>query len=337
MKKTITVIVPCYNEELVIEQTHSRLLALRKGSAYAWKILYVNDGSRDGTTRLLDSFGTASADVGAIHLARNFGHQSAVCAGLQAADSDYIAIIDADLQDPPEAIEPMVDALVGHGVEIVYGQRERRQGESLFKKATSVLFYRLLNALSDVKFPVDVGDFRVISRRAADCFNSLPEGSKYIRGLMSWTGLLAEPYLYVRDPRAAGETKYTLKKMLKLASDGILSFSTKPLKIMTSLGFFCVLVALGIGLWALIQKIIGAKVAVGWASLVMATVFLGGVQLLSLGVMGEYVGRIFEEVKKRPDYIIGRISGNAASGLPGEALPLKSKEPSRRARGNKNR
>lgn len=308
-KPTICVIIPCFNEESVIVRTHEKLLGLGGNSKYAWRLLYVDDGSRDGTARLLDSFCVGRSDVGVLHFARNFGHQAAVCAGLRHAEGDFLAIIDADLQDPPEAIEPMADEIASLGVEMVYGKREKRKGESLFKSWTSSIFYRVLNALSDVEFPVEVGDFRVISRKAADCFNSLPEGSKYIRGLMSWTGLSSAPYLYVREPRAAGETKYTLKKMIKLASDGILSFSTKPLKLMTSLGFFCVLVGLCLGLWALVQKLAGAKVALGWTSLIVITVFLGGVQLVSLGVMGEYIGRIFEEVKKRPDYVIGRAAG----------------------------
>jgi polyisoprenyl-phosphate glycosyltransferase len=335
MKKSICVVVPCYNEEAVIEQTHARLLSLGKGSGYVWKILYVNDGSADRTTELLDAFCTESDNVGAIHLARNFGHQAAVCAGLLHAKGDYAAIIDADLQDPPEAIEKMVGSLIDHGVDIVYGQREKRKSESFFKKSTSAVFYRLLNALSDVKFPVDVGDFRVISRKALDCFNSLPEGAKYIRGLMSWMGLPSEPYSYVREARAAGETKYTLKKMIKLASDGILSFSTKPLRLMTSLGLFCVLIGLALGLWALVQKIVGMKVAVGWTSLIIAIVFLGGVQLLSLGMMGAYIGRIFEEVKKRPDYIIRRFSDSMASDHAEGVNSPKAKKPVRSVQARK--
>jgi dolichol-phosphate mannosyltransferase len=299
----ISVIIPCYNEEQVIEATHKRVTKVMKDNAYKdYEIFYINDGSTDATLKILKKIAAADKKVKAISFSRNFGHQPAVSAGIQSVSGDVAIIIDADLQDPPELFPEMV-RLYLEGNDVVYGVRRERKGESFFKKITAKLFYRVINFLSDVPLPLDTGDFRLISRKVMDAFKSMKETHKYIRGLISWAGFKQTPVYYARDARFAGETKYPLSKMIQFATNGLLYFSKKPLKLAMTLGFLSILVGLGLSIYTVFAFILH-KTASGWASLIISVVFFGGVQLLTIGVLGEYIGSIFDEVKHRPEFII---------------------------------
>jgi dolichol-phosphate mannosyltransferase len=297
----LSVVVPMYYEQEVARECHRRLTAvLEKLDRY--EILYVNDGSRDNTLPILRELAQQDDHVRIISFSRNFGHQAAVTAGVAHVDGDALVIIDADLQDPPELIPKMV-ALWQEGYEIIYAKRMRRKGESAFKLWTAKYFYRFLNFMTDTAIPQDTGDFRLIDRKVADAFLALPERNRFIRGMIAWLGFNTIPLEYERDERFAGETKYPLKKMLKFAADGILSFSLKPLRIALGLGSAAVVVSLALILYALISYIFGSTVS-GWTALMIAVAFLGGVQLISIGVLGQYIGRIYEESKARPLYVV---------------------------------
>ncbi len=301
---TLTVIVPCYNEEQVLSITHERLLAMIDGAPWDGRILYIDDGSSDTTAIILDELKSDSR-VSVIHFSRNFGHQAAVSAGLHRCSGDMAAIIDADLQDPPELIPLMVEKLQDESADIVYGKRRSRVGEGWFKKQTSKLYYRLLNTLSDVPVPLDTGDFRVLNRAVIEAYRSLPERNKYIRGLFAWMGFVQVPYLYDRDARAAGETKYPLVKMLRLAADGLVSLSRKPLAVSLRIGLFTLLLSLALAVYVFISYFSNrVEVIPGWASTMLIIIFFSGVQLLTIGILGVYLGRLYDEVKGRPEYII---------------------------------
>ena len=301
----LSVITPCYNEALVVEETYRRLTEVMVRTGMDYELVFVNDGSRDNTYALLLQLAQQDKAVKMIHFSRNFGHQCAVTAGINHCHGDLAVIIDADLQDPPEVILDMLEIQKKEEADVVYGVRKKREGESWFKLFTAKCFYRMLNKLSDVQFPVDTGDFRLISRRIIDEFNRLHEKNKYIRGLISWMGYKQVPCYYERKERFAGETKYPLKKMLKFASTGLLSFSKKPLKLAVWLGMLSVLVALVYAIVILIMKILHPESFVtGWTSTIFMIIFFGGVQLLTIGVLGEYIGSLFDEAKDRPEYII---------------------------------
>lgn len=301
----LSVITPCYNEALVVEETYRRLTEVMVRTGMDYELVFVNDGSRDNTYALLMQLAQQDKAVKVIHFSRNFGHQCAVTAGINHCHGDLAVIIDADLQDPPEVILDMLEIQKKEQADVVYGVRKKREGESWFKLFTAKCFYRMLNKLSDVQFPVDTGDFRLISRRIIDEFNRLHEKNKYIRGLISWMGYKQVPCYYERKERFAGETKYPLKKMLKFASTGLLSFSKKPLKLAVWLGMLSVLVALVYAIVILIMKILHPESFVtGWTSTIFMIIFFGGVQLLTIGVLGEYIGSLFDEAKDRPEYII---------------------------------
>lgn len=301
----LSVITPCYNEELVVEETYRRLTEVMARTGIDYELVFVNDGSCDNTYALLKQLAQQDKAVKVIHFSRNFGHQCAVTAGINHCNGDLAVIIDADLQDPPEVILDMLEIQKKEEADVVYGVRKKREGESWFKLTTAKWFYRILNKLSDVQFPVDTGDFRLISRRIIDEFNRLHEKNKYIRGLISWMGYKQVPCYYERKERFAGETKYPLKKMLKFASTGLLSFSKKPLKLAVWLGMLSVLVALVYAIVILIMKILHPESFVtGWTSTIFMIIFFGGVQLLTIGVLGEYIGSLFDEAKDRPEYII---------------------------------
>lgn len=301
----LSVITPCYNEELVVEETYRRLTEVMARTGMDYELVFVNDGSRDNTYALLLQLAQQDKAVKVIHFSRNFGHQCAVTAGINHCNGDLAVIIDADLQDPPEVILDMLEIQKKEEADVVYGVRKKREGESWFKLFTAKCFYRVLNKLSDVQFPVDTGDFRLINRRIIDEFNCLHEKNKYIRGLISWMGYKQVPCYYERKERFAGETKYPLKKMLKFASTGLLSFSKKPLKLAVWLGVLSVLVALVYAIVILIMKILHPESFVtGWTSIIFMIIFFGGVQLLTIGVLGEYIGSLFDEAKNRPEYII---------------------------------
>lgn len=311
--KTLTIIIPCYNEEAVLSETNRRVLnVIDNLEGFDSNILYVNDGSKDKTGDLLRTFCEESPKVKAVMLSRNFGHQAALTAGLKECDADYIAVIDADLQDPPELIPEMLHLMITKDANVVFGVRKEREGEGWFKKFSAKWFYRFLNSMSDSPFPVDTGDFRIIDRKVLNTFNQLPEHNKYIRGLISWIGFKQLPFYYVRQERLAGETKYSMKNMINLADNALHYFSVKPLKIASSLGLLSVIIGLIMAIWTFGGKIFGyTHPESGWTSIIIIIIFFGGVQLLTIGLLGKYVGVIFDEVKRRPEYIIAEIVGDS--------------------------
>jgi len=301
----LSIILPCFNEEEVILQTFQRLAKVLKENHYHYEIIAVNDGSSDRTMELLRQISEKNRELKILDFSRNWGHQCAVTAGLNHCSGDLAVIIDADLQDPPEVIPQLIREYEKEDANVVYAVRAVRKGESIFKKLTASIFYQLINFLSDVKFPVNTGDFRLIDRKVIDSFNSMKERDKYIRGMISWMGFKQVPLYYQRDPRAAGETKYTFKKMMKLAMNGIFAFSRKPLRLAVSLGVFSIFIGLALAIWVMVKSLTGSPDLVpGWASTIITIIFFGGVQMVTIGILGEYIGGIFDEVKKRPEYII---------------------------------
>ena len=299
----ISVIVPCYNEEAVILETHRRLTAVLAGLPdLDYEIIYVNDGSRDRTAEILRDLQTADTHIRIVLLARNFGHQMAVTAGLEHAQGAAIVIIDADLQDPPEVIPEML-ARWREGYDVVYGVRTDRAGETRFKLFTAKLFYRLINGLSNIEMPLDVGDFRLIDRKVLAALNQMPERDRFLRGMVSWVGFRQSGVFYSRAARFAGETKYPLLKMVRFAADAVLSFSFTPLRLAIYMGFVALLAAFG-GIIYAVYKYYEDDVVRGWASTFVALLLMSGVQLITIGIIGEYIGRIYGEVKKRPLYLV---------------------------------
>lgn len=307
-EKLLSIVVPVYNEQEVIDETFRRLSEVFKNYFMKIEYIFINDGSKDNTYFKLGQIAENNPEVRIINFARNFGHQIAITAGMDYAKGDAVVIIDADLQDPPEVIKQMVEKWQ-EGYEVVYGKRLQREGETFFKKFTAKMFYRFLDSMTDVKLPVDVGDFRLIDRKVCDAMKCLPERSRYVRGLVSWVGFKQTSVEYKREKRFAGETKYPLKKMIKLAGDGIFSFSYKPLKLATFAGMVISALSFIYLIIVLIQKFVKNDIASGWASSMAVSLFFNGVMLIVLGIMGEYVGRIYEEVKARPLYIVGELIG----------------------------
>ena len=306
--KKISVVIPMYYEEEVAKQCYEKVSNVLKklGEKYDYEIIFVNDGSKDKTLEILEEIAKKDEKAKIISFSRNFGHQAAVTAGLKEVTGDAIIIIDADLQDPPELIPEMLE-LWEQGNEVIYGKRKTRKGESAFKLLTAKMFYKTLNALSDVEIPKDTGDFRLVDRKVVDVINSLPEHNKFLRGLFSWVGFKQKAYEYERQERYAGKTKYPLKKMLKLASDGIISFSSKPIKLVGALGILSIFISIIILIYALISYIFKLNdLSAGWTSIMVAITFFAGVQLLSLWVISEYIGRIYDEAKGRPQYIVDK-------------------------------
>lgn len=301
----VAVIVPCYNEEAVLRESYQRTKAALAHLSNPTEIIYINDGSRDRTRALLDEIAVADPSVKVIHFSRNFGHQPAVTAGIHHCDADWAIIIDADMQDPPELIPDILALREKEQANVVYCVRLSRDGESRFKLLTAKWFYRLFNSMSEVHFPLDTGDFRLIDRKVMNEFSRFSEHGKYIRGLISWIGFKQVPFYYERKARIAGETKYPLRKMLSFASNAMLYFSKKPLKLATGLGFLSVLVGIILAVWFTLGKIYGfSNAEVGWTSIMTSIIFFGGVQLLTVGVLGQYVGILFDEIKARPEYIV---------------------------------
>lgn len=303
--KKISVIVPMYYEEEVAKECYLRLKnVLEKIENYNYEIIFINDGSKDKTLEILKDIARENKNVKIISFSRNFGHQCAVTAGLRYVTGDAIVIIDADLQDPPELIPDMLK-LWEDGNDVIYGKRKSRKGESRFKLLSASMFYKTLNALSDVEIPKDTGDFRLVDKKVVDVINSLPEHNKFLRGLFSWVGFKQTPFEYERKERYAGKTKYPLKKMLKLAQDGIFSFSIKPLKIVGAMGILSVLISIILFVYAVLSYAFNwNNLTPGWTSLMVTITFLGGMILISLWMIGEYIGRIYDETKSRPEYII---------------------------------
>lgn len=296
-----------YNEEAVIPETYRRLTGVMEGFGEPYELLFINDGSRDRTGEILRELCKSDKRVKLIDFARNFGHQIAITAGMDYAAGECMVIIDGDLQDPPELIPDMIK-LWRQGYEVVYGKRLSREGETFFKKFTAKWFYRILRRMTDVDIPVDTGDFRLIDRKVSEALKQLPERNRYVRGLMSWVGYKQVAIEFQRSERFAGETKYPLKKMIKLAMDGIMSFSYKPLKIATYVGSIISFISFFYLIAVLLQRIFWPEsVQSGWASLIAVSLFFNGIILLILGIIGEYIGRIYDEAKGRPLYIISRL------------------------------
>lgn len=299
---TLSVVVPCYNEQESIHACHAKLTEVLSALKESYEIVYVDDGSRDKTAELLEQIHARDPRVVVVRLSRNFGHQPAVTAGLSASLGRAVVIIDADLQDPPELIPEMVK-LWRSGYKVVYGIRQTREGETPFKLWTAKAFYRLINSLSDVEIPVDTGDFRLIDRIVVDVFLQMPERHRLLRGMWSWIGFSQVGLPYERAPRFAGETKYPLRKMLGLALDGIVSFSVVPLRLVTALGFLSAggaFIGIVYTLWV---RLLTHSWVRGWAISFVGMLFMAGVQMLCLGILGEYIGRIYTESKQRPLFI----------------------------------
>lgn len=297
----LSVIVPLYNEEEIVEKTFSVLE--QELAEIDHELIFVNDGSTDRTREILESLLPQAPQNRLINFSRNFGHQAAFSAGLRHARGRAVVIIDGDLQDPPALIHDMLKKWE-EGYQVVYAQRKKRKGETFFKKASAHAFYKILHALTSIDIPMDTGDFRLMDRVVVDQLNALPERNRFLRGLVCWVGFKRIGILYDRKERTAGKSKYPLRKMLRLAMDGITSFSTTPLKISFLTGMLATIVAFGLFVWSVLEKFLNPVTTVpGWASLITAIVFFGGIQLMSIGILGEYIGRIYEEVKQRPLYI----------------------------------
>lgn len=305
--KKISVVIPMYYEEEVARECYKRTNnVLEELQNYEHEIIFVNDGSKDNTLNILEDIANEDKKVKVVSFSRNFGHQAAVTAGLKEVTGDAILIIDSDMQDPPELLPEML-TLWEQGNEVIYAKRKVRKGESHFKLFTAKMFYKVLNGLSDVEIPKDTGDFRLVDRKVVDIINSMPEHNKFLRGLFSWVGFKQIPFEYERKERFAGKTKYPLKKMLKLASDGIIGFSSKPLKLIGGLGIISIFISFIILIYALISYAFDLNdLTAGWTSLMVAITFFAGVQLVSLWMIGEYIARIYDETKKRPQYIVDK-------------------------------
>ena len=305
----LSIVVPCFNEDSCLEALHERLSAAARASmGEDYEIVLVNDGSRDGSWATMRRLAAGDPRLVAVNLSRNHGHQLALTAGLDLCRGDVVLIIDADLQDPPELLPEMLAKMREEQADVVYGVRRSRAGETAFKRATAHGFYRLLARATDAEIPVDAGDFRLMSRRAVDALMAMPEQARFIRGMVAWIGFKQVPIAYNRDQRFAGETKYPLRKMIRFALDAITGFSSAPLKLASHVGL-----ALSVSSVLLIGFIgyswWSGKSIQGWASLMLVVVVLGAVQMFVLALMGEYIGRLYNEAKRRPLYIVQDIAG----------------------------
>lgn len=304
----ISVIIPCYNEAPVVRETYRRLReTLAQVADFDHELVFIDNGSTDGTREILAELQATDERVRALLLSRNFGHQMSVTAGVENAAGDVIVIIDADLQDPPEVILEMLDHW-RNGYQVAYGTRVEREGETRFKVWTAKLFYRLMNRLSETQIPLDTGDFRLIDRQVADALLRMPESHRFLRGMISWVGFKQIAVPYKRAPRLAGSSKYPLFDLIRFAADGVMSFSFVPLRLAVWFGFLAICASFAGIVIALVYRLFESSedshFVRGWASLFVAVLFLGGVQLIFLGVIGEYLGRIYTEVKRRPLYVV---------------------------------
>jgi dolichol-phosphate mannosyltransferase len=305
----LSIVVPCYNEAAVVTEFHRRIVAVCAGIADSeFELIYTDDGSVDETPVILRQLQASDERVRVVALSRNFGHQVAVSAGLEHAAGDVAVIIDADLQDPPEVI-PELLARWRDGYQVVYGMRTERRGETVFKLWTAKLFYRIINRLSKVKLPLDVGDFRLLDRKVIDVLLAMPERDRFLRGMVSWIGFRQVAVMYKRAERSAGASKYPLWKMLRFAADGVLSFSLTPLRLALWVGFLSIALAFAGIVYALIIRLYTNDWVRGWTSIFTAVLFIGGAQLVTLGIIGEYIGRIYAEVKRRPLYVVAEQLG----------------------------
>lgn len=310
----LSIVVPCYNEAGCIDELHRRVSAVANAvTGDDHEIVLINDGSKDGTWSAMQALAARDAHIVAINLSRNHGHQLALTAGLDLARGDNILILDADLQDPPELLPDMLAAMRAEGADVVYAVRRARAGESFAKKASAALFYRMLARLTDTAIPLDTGDFRLMSRRALDALLAMPEQARFIRGMVAWIGFRQVPFAYDRAERHAGETSYPIGKMFGLAFDAITGFSTAPLRFASHAGL--VLTAASLLLMAYIGfGWLSGQAVQGWTSTMLVVVGLGAVQMFVLGMIGEYLGRLYIESKKRPLYIVADVIGRARDG-----------------------
>lgn len=303
---TLSVVVPTYNEEEVLQAFHRRLLAALAVAGVSFEVIYVDDGSTDATPRILAQLRASDPRVGILRLSRNFGKEQAMSAGLQHARGAATVVIDADLQDPPELIAGMLAAW-RDGADVVDMRRRSRSGESWLKRATAHLFYRSINRLSEVPIPHDTGDFRLLSRRAVDALNEMPESNRFMKGLFAWIGFQHTSLLYDREPRAAGTSKWRYWKLWNFALEGITSFSVGPLKVASYVGILTALLAFAYAAYFLIKTLVSGDPVPGFPTLIVVISFLGGLQLMAIGILGEYVGRLFLESKRRPLYLVGEF------------------------------
>lgn len=294
-----------YNEQEVASECYKRVKnVLSELVQYEHEIIMIDDGSKDKTLEIIEKFAEQDENLKIISFSKNFGHQAGVTAGLKETSGDAVVIIDADMQDPPELIKDMV-SLWEEGNDVIYAVRGKRKGESVFKVLTAKMFYKILYSLSDVEIPRDTGDFRLADRKVVDVINALPEHNKYLRGLFSWVGFKQKPLKYTREERFAGKTKYPLKKMMKLAYDGIIGFSNKPLKIIGGIGVFSILISVILLIYSICSYIFKWNNLVpGWASIMVSISFFAGIQLVAIWMMSEYISRIYDETRNRPEYII---------------------------------
>jgi polyisoprenyl-phosphate glycosyltransferase len=302
-RPTLSLVLPIFNEEPVIPELHRRLHEFLGKLDVTWEVIFVNDGSRDRSVEMLTALCKDEPRYKLVSFARNFGHQFAITAGVDYARGEAVCIMDADLQDPPEVVAEML-AKWKEGFDVVYGVREKRLNEGILKRLTAAMFYRLLRAMVGVSIPLDTGDFRLMSRRVVLTLRSLREVNRFVRGMVAWVGFKQTAVLYVRKGRFAGETHYPLSKMLRFALDGITSFSVVPLRIATFLGASAGMLGLLVALWAAYTRFYIAEVVPGWATIMTAVALASSAQLLMTGILGEYIGRIYEEVKGRPLYIV---------------------------------
>jgi glycosyltransferase involved in cell wall biosynthesis len=306
-RPTLSLVIPIFNEEAVIPELDRRLRTVLAGWAdlvESWEVIFINDGSRDDSLPQLRKMAASEPRYKVLSFARNFGHQMAITAGIDRADGEAIVIMDADLQDPPEVVREMI-TLWRQGFDVVYGVRRKRAGETFFKKFTAAAFYRLLRAmLGGISIPADAGDFRLMARPVVLAMRALKERHRFVRGMVAWVGFRQTAAYYDREARFAGETKYPLRKMMRFAIDGITSFSTIPLRFATWLGVFAGVMAVVTALWALYIKLFVSGAVQGWTTIIIVVALAASAQLLMIGVLGEYVGRIYEEVKRRPLYLI---------------------------------
>lgn len=302
----LSVVVPAYNEQEVITSFHERVSAVISQLPFAWEIIYVNDGSRDNTLEILKEIHAQDERICIVDLSRNFGKEIALSAGLAHAQGDAIIVIDADLQDPPELFPELIKQWQ-NGYDVVYARRTHREGESLLKRLTAALFYRVMRNVGSVQLPEDTGDFRLLSRRAVNALNTFKEQHRFMKGLFAWIGFKQKAVHYERDPRFAGKTKWNYWKLWNFAIDGITSFTIAPLKFATYIGMLTSLLAFVYGAYMVVKTLLFGNPVPGYPSLIVIVLFLGGMQLMAIGVLGEYIGRIFTETKQRPLYFVNEV------------------------------
>lgn len=326
----LSVVVPAYNEQEVLPEFHRRLCQVLDGLADArCEVVYINDGSRDNTLAVMQALQVQDARVSLVNLSRNFGKEIALTAGLDHAQGDAVVVIDADLQDPPEVIPALVEGWK-RGYDMVYAQRTLREGETAVKKLTAHLFYRVAQRMSRVRIPADTGDFRLLSRRAVDAIKQLREQHRFMKGLFAWIGYPQLAVPYKRDPRFAGETKFNYWKLWNFALEGLTSFSIGPLKMATYFGMLVAVGAMVFAAWIILKTLLFGEVVQGYPTIMVTMLFLGGVQLISIGLLGEYVGRMFNESKQRPLYLVDRYVA-CRTQRPAPAAPVAAPEPARAA------